>query len=205
MAVSVHSRLLNKSKELNRPFNELFQYYVMERFLYRLSKSQQRGLFVLKGALMFTAWNVPAARATRDIDFLGKLRNDESVIISAIQDICRCPVENDGLQFEPESIDTEKIAEETKYGGIRVSITASFLGNAKQSVQLDIGFGDVVVPNEIVINYPTLSGIFRPGVKWVQYGKCNRREIRCHGPARIGKYTTKGLSRHLVSQPEFSV
>ena len=53
--VSVHQRLLDKSRQTHRPFNELLQYYVMQRFLYRLSKSPHAGKFILKGALMFTA------------------------------------------------------------------------------------------------------------------------------------------------------
>jgi len=52
MAASVRQRLLNKARETNRPFNELLQYFVMERFLYRLSKSPHAQKFVLKGALM---------------------------------------------------------------------------------------------------------------------------------------------------------
>jgi hypothetical protein len=55
LRASVHQRLLNKACQANRPFSELLQYYVMERFLYRLSKSAHSGKFILKGALMFTA------------------------------------------------------------------------------------------------------------------------------------------------------
>ena len=68
LAASVHGRLLAKAKEMNRPFNEVFQHYAMERLLYRLSKSSHSKKFVLKGALMFAAWNVPAFRPTKDID-----------------------------------------------------------------------------------------------------------------------------------------
>lgn len=50
LAASIHGRLLNKAKEEGRPFNELLQYFAMERFLYRLSKSTHAREFVLKGA-----------------------------------------------------------------------------------------------------------------------------------------------------------
>jgi hypothetical protein len=49
---SVHARLQNHARATKRPFQELLQYYAMERFLYRLSKSPHRSRFVLKGALM---------------------------------------------------------------------------------------------------------------------------------------------------------
>jgi hypothetical protein len=50
-AASVHQRLLNKSRESSRPFNELLQHFAIERFIYRLSKSPHADRFILKGAL----------------------------------------------------------------------------------------------------------------------------------------------------------
>lgn len=59
IAASIHQRLLDKSKESARPFNELFQYYAIERFLYRLSRSSHAGKFILKGALMLLVNHQP--------------------------------------------------------------------------------------------------------------------------------------------------
>jgi hypothetical protein len=59
LSKSVHQKLMNKAKEPNRPFNELLQYYAMERFLYRLSSSRYSDRFILKGALMFILWDTP--------------------------------------------------------------------------------------------------------------------------------------------------
>jgi hypothetical protein len=56
MAASVHQRLLNKARESSRPFNEVLQYFAIERFIYRLSKSPHADKFILKGALMFSVW-----------------------------------------------------------------------------------------------------------------------------------------------------
>jgi hypothetical protein len=58
VSASVRQRLLNKAKQDRRPFNELLQYYGMERFLYRLSQSPHARRFVLKGGLMLRVWNV---------------------------------------------------------------------------------------------------------------------------------------------------
>jgi hypothetical protein len=55
----VHQRLLNQARESGRPFNEILQYYAMERFLYRLAKSRYARRFILKGALMFVVWKAP--------------------------------------------------------------------------------------------------------------------------------------------------
>ena len=70
LPASIHQRLLNKSYETGRSFNELLQYYGIERLLYRLSISEHAQLFTLKGALMFNVWGVPGMRPTRDIDLL---------------------------------------------------------------------------------------------------------------------------------------
>ena len=70
LPASVRQRLTNKAKETNRPFQELLQYFAMERFLYRLGRSKHADKFILKGALMFTTWGGPSARPTKDIDLL---------------------------------------------------------------------------------------------------------------------------------------
>ena len=75
IAASIRQRLLNKAKKEFRPFHELLQYYTMERFLYRVSRSKHANRFVLKGALMLHIWQMPNVRATMDIDFLGKGSN----------------------------------------------------------------------------------------------------------------------------------
>lgn len=75
-AASVHQRLLNKAKESSRLFNELLQHFAIERFIYRLSRSPHADKFVLKGALMFSAWSTSKSRPTMDIDLLGRIDND---------------------------------------------------------------------------------------------------------------------------------
>src|SRR5260370_9972180 len=72
---SVHQRLLNLARETNRPFNELLQYFAIQRFLFRFSRSPYAEQFVLKGAQMLQAWDAPLARPTMDIDMLGTVSN----------------------------------------------------------------------------------------------------------------------------------
>ncbi|MFN9428929.1 MAG: nucleotidyl transferase AbiEii/AbiGii toxin family protein, partial [Acidobacteriota bacterium] len=55
IGASVRQRLLNSARAEGRPFQELLQYFAMERFLYRLAKSAFVDQFVLKGALLLTA------------------------------------------------------------------------------------------------------------------------------------------------------
>ncbi len=152
---SVRQRLLNRARIDKRPFNELLQYYAMERFLYRLSRSAHSDRFILKGALMLRAWRSPEFRPTMDIDMLGKTSNDETSIVAQIQDILAVEVEADGLVFHPSSIQAERITEDADYKGIRVRFRGE-LDSAKVSMQIDIGFGDIVYPEPEESNFPTM-------------------------------------------------
>jgi hypothetical protein len=78
-----------------------------------------------------------------------------SVLIHEFQEICRTPIEDDGMAFLPESISGEKIREGDEYQGIRLTFEAR-LGVARIPIQVDIGFGDAVLPKPEPLDYPTL-------------------------------------------------
>lgn len=101
---SVRALLQNKAKETNRPFQEVLQYYGMERFLYRFSRSEYADKFILKGALMFTVWQVPQRRTTLDIDFSSTYDNQIVTIEKVIRDVCKVSVAPDGLVFDSQTI-----------------------------------------------------------------------------------------------------
>lgn len=145
IAASVRQRLLNQAKADRRPFNELLQYYAMERFLYRLSRSAHRERFVLKGALMLRVWKFPESRPTMDIDVLGITSNEETLVAEQIREIILATVEEDGLIFDPDSLQTERITEDADYHGLRVRFRC-YLATARITMQIDVGFGDIVHP-----------------------------------------------------------
>ena len=145
VAASVRQRLLNRARSDQRPFNELLQYFAMERFLYRLSQSTHADRFILKGALMLQVWRSPEFRPTMDIDLLGRTSNVEDDLIAQVKDILAVTVEPDGLAFDPDSIRTGRITEGADYEGIRIRFSGT-LGTARIHMQLDVGFGDAVYP-----------------------------------------------------------
>jgi predicted nucleotidyltransferase component of viral defense system len=161
---SVRQRLLNKAHATNRPFNEVLQYYTIERFLYRISCSSYSDQFILKGALMFPAWGASVYRPTRDIDFLGFTANDLDVVARIIQAICVQEVEPDGLTFDRSTVQSERIKETADYEGIRVNLTG-YLGKARIPLQIDIGFADVVSPAPIMLKYPTILQMPAPHLR----------------------------------------
>jgi len=164
VAASVHQRLLNQARETGRPFDELLQYYTMERFLYRLSQSRYRDSFVLKGALLFRIWAVPDTRATRDMDFLAYVDNSSEHLVEIVQSTTSLEVPDDGLVFDPDSVTAERIKEDADYEGLRIRFLA-FLGRARVTMQIDVGFGDVVHPGVVETEYPTLLDFPPPALR----------------------------------------
>lgn len=152
---SVRQRLLNRAKRDQRPFNELVQYYAMERFLFRLSQSAHAGNFILKGALMLRVWRSPEFRSTMDIDMLGRTSNEEASIVAQIREIIAVDVEPDGLTFEPESIQSERITEDADYKGVRIRFRGR-LDSTRVNVQVDLGFGDIIYPGPEELDLPTM-------------------------------------------------
>lgn len=154
LAASIHARLLNRAKARGEDFNLILTRYALERFLYRLSRVPAREAYWLKGAMLFDLWFDVPHRPTRDADFLGFGPMDTEALASTIRDICGVAVD-DGMAYDPDSITVDEIREEARYGGLRVRLLG-LLGNARCVVQLDVGYGDAVMPGPEEAVYPTL-------------------------------------------------
>ena len=159
IAMSVRDRLLNiRNSEPDLQYMQVLLRYIQERMLYRLSKSQYRGNFCLKGSALLFAHNKFKARPTKDIDFLGdKINRDKENIKKAFQEICSLQCPEDAITFDCgfDDIKVEDITLEKEYNGVTVSVTAH-LGTAIIPFSMDIGFGDIVIPEPIEIDYPLL-------------------------------------------------
>jgi hypothetical protein len=172
LPASIRERLTQFARSNDRPFQEVLQYYAMERFIYRLSVSSHAQQFILKGALMLTAWGATSTRPTRDIDLLGYLPNQIEPLVQIIRAICLHEVEPDGLRFEPASVQGTLIKEDADYEGVRILFHA-MLQNARVPMQLDIAFGDVVYPVSQVTDYPVILDHPQPRLR----GYCRETAI----------------------------
>jgi len=204
---SVRQRLLNRAKQENRSFNELLQYYAMERFLYRFSVSEYVDNFILKGVLMLRVWNSPEIRPTMDIDMLGRIDNEVSNIERIIREIIDVEVDDDGLIFDAGSIKTEQITEDAQYKGLRVNFNG-LLGNAKVYIQIDIGFGDIVYPHPETGFLPTV--LDNPSPELMCYSRESAIAEKFHAMVKIGMLNSRMkdfydiwlLSRHYKFETE---
>lgn len=144
IAASIRQRLLNLAKQRNEDFNYVLTQYAMQRLLYRLSISEYKNSFLLKGAWLFAVWSNEVHRPTRDVDFLGFGSNDVDYLVDVFKLISSLKVE-DGLRFNSDSFKGAEIKEDALYQGVRITGYGE-LAKARISVQVDIGFGDAVTP-----------------------------------------------------------
>lgn len=188
LAASVRHRLQSRAQATERPFQELFEYFVMERFLYRLSQSPYADKFVLKGALLFTTWNASRSRATRDIDFLAHTPNDQVAIAAMLRAVCAIEVEPDGVRFDADSLETTIIKEDADYEGIRATFKA-YLQTSRFAMQIDIAFGDVTFPTPTLSDYPSILDFPMPRLK--SYGRETVVAEKFEAMVKLGLLTSR--------------
>lgn len=156
---SNRTKLLNLSKQTKgADYNLILLRFVQERFLYRLSLSAYKENFFLKGGALLFAHDRFAARPTRDMDFLGdRINRDKENIKRIMLEICGIACEEDGVTFEcgKEDIWLDDITVEKEYNGTRVHMTAH-MDTIVQPFSIDVGFGDVIVPQPAHLDYPLL-------------------------------------------------
>jgi hypothetical protein len=155
LAASVRQRLATLARQRKEDFGLLLTKYALERLLFRISQSEYRRIFVLKGALLFELWTEQAHRPTRDADFLSSDDNEPSRYETIFREICTLAVEDDGLRFAPESVKAQRIKEDADYEGVRVTFLA-YLERARIHMQIDIGFGDAITPPPLETSFPTI-------------------------------------------------
>ena len=156
---SVRARLRNLARRRDVDFMLLLGHYAAERFLYRLSASDQMHRFTRKGAALFRVWAEEEMRPTRDVDFLAAA--DHTSARAAIESVCAVPCPDDGVLFDAGALRIDAIRVDQPDGGLRVRLPAA-LGNIRLSLQMDTGFGDVVTPARELRDYPTLLDLPAP-------------------------------------------
>ena len=168
--MSVKNKLLNISRVSGRDYNLVVTRYLQERLLYRLSISRYNDRFYLKGGALLYAYDKLSARPTMDIDFLGKNISGETNNIARIfAEICAIDYQEDGVVFDPETITATDIMTGKHYDGVNVSVTAH-IDTITQNVSMDIGFGDIIIPQSVNLDYPLfLEGM--PAIRINAYSK----------------------------------
>ena len=165
VAASVRSRLLHLAREQQEDFGLILSRYAIQRLLYRLSQSPHAEDFILKGAQLFAVWTETPHRTTRDLDLLCRgapvLARVEGIFRELCQQQAAPP---DGITFRADSVRAEAIRETAVYDGMRVLLEYELSG-ARDRLQVDVGFGDAVVPPPETVVLPALLDLPAPQLR----------------------------------------
>ena len=155
-AISVKERLKKKAIEDGKTMQDNLVTYGLERTIYRLSVSKYAEKFTLKGGIfLYALFDGEYARATMDIDLLAqRIPNNDEEMTNVFNDIFSIECD-DALRFDLNTLEVINITEFKEYHGVNVSIMG-YLDRTKVPVSIDIGFGDVVTPSPIDLDYPVL-------------------------------------------------
>ena len=105
--------------------------------------------------MLFAIWQDDPFRPTRDLDLLGHGDPDPATVTATIRSICSVEVPDDGVVFDVASVEAAPIRDDGEYPGVRVRTGATIAG-ARLPIRIDVGFGDVITPEAIEIEYPPL-------------------------------------------------
>ena len=149
-AMSLKAKIRNIAKQKNIPAQVILQNYMFERLLVRLSASEYKEKFVLKGGMLVAAIVGLDNRATMDMDTtLKNLPLTPEVIRSALEDICSIAFD-DGVVYEIGTI--SPIRKDDIYGGYRVMLNARF-DIMLTPLSIDVSTGDVITPHAVQYNF----------------------------------------------------
>lgn len=163
-AASVKDRLKKQAIEEKKTMQDKLVTYGLERTIYRLSISKYAERFTLKGGIfLYALFDGEYARATTDIDLLAQhIPNDAEKMKIVFMDIFSIECD-DALRFDFDTLQVTNITEFKEYHGVNVSIKG-YLDRTEVPVSIDIGFGDVIYPERMKMDFPVLLDMDIPEV-----------------------------------------
>lgn len=163
-ATSVKDRLKKQAIENGKTVQDKLVTFGLERTIYRLSISEYAERFTLKGGIfLYALFEGEYARATMDIDLLAqRIQNDADEMKKIFHDIFSIECD-DALRFDLNTLKVINITEFKEYHGVHVSIMG-YLDRTRIPVSIDIGFGDVVYPERMKMEFPVLLDMEVPEI-----------------------------------------
>ncbi|MEO1427934.1 MAG: nucleotidyl transferase AbiEii/AbiGii toxin family protein [Cyanobacteria bacterium J06632_19] len=152
----IKKHLIKTANNLNRPLEEILTYHLLESVLRRVADSNYGDELVLRGGMLTRIWVPRERRIAEDVDFLGLYPFDIQITKEKFQTILKNTYFIDEVIFDIDSLEVTGIWLETEYPGARVNINAAF-ENYQKNIQIDVGFGDPIVPPPQWIDFPTLT------------------------------------------------
>lgn len=143
------------ARTTGRPLEEVVAQHVREGLLRRVSYSGHADVLVLRGGMLTRIWVPPGMRIPQDVDFVGLYPFDVDGTQQWLHAALTATDIEDGVVFDLDSLQAKAIWEETEFPGVRLSVGA-IASEQYHQVQIDVGFGDPLVPPAQWLYYPTL-------------------------------------------------
>lgn len=163
-ADSVKAKLKNYSVQSGCTFQEALVYYGLERTIYRISISQYAEHFILKGGIfLYAIFDGNYERATTDVDLLAMRISNNAEEMKAVFKCILAQNIDDAIFYDLNSIEVENITEFKEYHGLHVSVVG-YLDRSRIPIGIDIGFGDIIFPKAIKIDFPVILDFEAPKI-----------------------------------------
>jgi len=163
-AESIKAKLKKQAIENGKLFQDELVAYCLERTIYRISVSKYRENFTLKGGIfLYAVFGGEFPRGTRDIDLLARWLDNEIDVMKKVFEEIFAIESDDAIIYKTGSLSIRTIAEFKEYQGINISITA-MLDRTQVPVSIDIGFGDVVYPERVMMEFPVVLEMDPPRI-----------------------------------------
>ncbi len=155
-AESIKAKLKNQACIAGRTMQDMLMSYGLERTIYRISVSPYAEKFTLKGGVfLYALFDGTFARTTTDIDLLAdSVHNNVENIKELFAEIFSVDIQ-DALYYDLSTLDVRTITEFKEYHGVKVSVM-SYLERTRIPISIDIGFGDIVYPERVLMDFPVL-------------------------------------------------
>jgi hypothetical protein len=161
---AVWDQLAERSRQTGRPLDETVRHHVLEGVLLRLSRLPNAVDFVLRGSMLTRAWVAPGARVADDLDFVGTFPHDVDDTARRFRMALTIADVEDDVCIDTSSFRVRGIWLNSPFPGVRLSVRIGF-GHADQTLQIDVGFNDPLVPAARRMDYPLLLG--SPASVWM--------------------------------------
>lgn len=154
MGASVRYRLAEMARAEKKDLVVLLDHYMIERLLYRLSKTEIGGLIALKGAMLFSVWYDAPTRTTRDADFLSMIHPSNPKLKECLIEAMSMDID-DGVEFRVSTLKECAIKKQNQLPGTHFNFFG-YIAGARVRGQLDISFGDIVTERIKTIDFPVI-------------------------------------------------
>jgi hypothetical protein len=179
---AVWDQLAERSRQTGQPPDETVRHHVLEGVLRRLARLPNAADFVLRGSMLTRAWVAPGMRVADDLDFVGTFPHDVDDTARRFRPALAIVDIGDEVCIDASSFRFRGIWLNSAFPGVRLSVRIGF-GHADQTLQVDVGFNDPLVPAARRMDYPLLLG--PPASVWAV-----RQETavawKLHGLAEMG-------------------